>query len=191
MEKLLSVFARLHSKKHSPFVARNNCDITNLGPNSVLYQKGNALHITRGRREITIFTPPISLSGANTLQNKSQCLSPNLVWQRVAARAILGSLWCQSPISPVTFFQRKSRFPRDSALCNFHSEFLHIERGPSSSLLCRCAPQWPKKGKIKTAYQAKSPIFSWWSEKALRRRLIPGYTFGIKSVEPGKILSMS
>ena len=101
---------------------------------AALHYQGNVSHITRGRGEITIFTPPISLSGADTLQNKSQCLSPNLVWQRVATRAILGSLWCQSPISPVTFFQRKSRFPRDSALCNFHSVFLHIERGPSSSL---------------------------------------------------------
>lgn len=113
---------------------RNNCDVTNWSPSSMHYQQGNVLHITRGREEITIFTPPISLSGANTLQNKSQCLSPNLVWQRVAACAILGSLWCQSPISPVTFFQRKSRFPRDSALCNFHSVFFHIEQGPSSLL---------------------------------------------------------
>lgn len=109
------------------FQTRNNCDVTNLSPSSMHYQEGNVLHITRGRGEITIFTPPISLSEASTLQNKSQCLSPNLVWQRVAARAILGSLWCQSPISPVTFFQRKSRFPRDSALCNFHSVFLHTE----------------------------------------------------------------
>lgn len=89
-----------------------------------LYQEGIANN--QGRGEITIYTAPISLSGANTLQNKSQCLSPNLVWQRVAARAILGSLWCQSPISPMTFFQRKSRFPRDSALCNFHRVFLHM-----------------------------------------------------------------
>lgn len=82
---------------------RNDCDVTNLSPSSVHYQ-ANVSHITKGRGEIAIFTPPISLSGANTLQNKSQCLSPNLVWQRVATRAILGSLWCQSPISPVTFF---------------------------------------------------------------------------------------
>lgn len=58
---------------------RNNCDVTNLSPSSMHYQEGNVLHITRGRGEITIFTPPISLSGANTLQNKSQCLSPNPV----------------------------------------------------------------------------------------------------------------
>lgn len=110
-----------------------------------VYQRGNVLHITRGRREITIYTPPISLSGANTLQNKSQRLTPNLVWQRVAACAILGPLWCQSPISPVTFFQRKSRFPRDSALCNFHSLSLHAEWEPSSSLLRHCSPSWPEK----------------------------------------------
>lgn len=132
MEELESIFTHFPTLSQSyvhPFLLQttNNCDVTNLSPSSVHYQEGNVLHITRGRGEITIFTPPISLSGANTSQNKSQCLSPNLVWQRVAARAILGSLWCQSPISPVTFFQRKSRFPRDSALCNFHSVFLHIE----------------------------------------------------------------
>lgn len=79
-----------------------------------------ALQLGRRRGEITIFTPPVSLSDASTLQNKSQCLGPNFVWQRVAAGAILASLWCQSPISAVTFFtpppKRKSRFPRDSAL---------------------------------------------------------------------------
>lgn len=172
--------------RHS-FQKLNNCDVTNLGPSSVHYQWGNALHITRGREEITIFTPPISLSGADTLQNKSQCLSLNLVWQRVAASAILGSLWCQSPISPVTFFQRKSRFPRDSALCNFHSVFLPIEQRPSSPLACGCSLQWPEKGEIKTAYQAKSPIFSCSTEKTLYTCLILSYTFGMKGAEPGKV----
>lgn len=56
---------------------RNNCDITDPQPRRC--EVANVLRITLGRGEITIFTPPISLSGASTLQNKSQCLSPNLV----------------------------------------------------------------------------------------------------------------
>lgn len=72
--------------------------------------KGKVMYFMQPRekgKKNTIFTPPISYSRANSLQNKSQCLSPNLVWQCVAAHAILGSLWCQSPISPMTFFSKK------------------------------------------------------------------------------------
>lgn len=127
----------------------NNCDITGLGLG--ICEVANVLRITLGRGEITIFTPPISLSGASTLQNKSQCLSPNLVWQRVAAYAIPGPLWCQSPISPMTFFfKERVDFLETLPFATSTVYSCTQTRGPPSHPNAVALRSGKRKGKIKT-----------------------------------------
>lgn len=106
----------------------NNCDVTSLGPSSMHYQQGNAMHITRGkRRNHNFYTSHLPFRGQYFAEQKSMSQPKSCLTMR-SSPCYFGSLWCQSSISPVTFFQRKSRFPRDSALCNFQCILAHRVR---------------------------------------------------------------
>lgn len=80
----------------------------------------------------TISTPSIFLSGPNTSWNKSQRLSPNALWQASAGHVISVSLWCQSPTSGMTPFQRRAAFPREFSPSTFHIVLSYGDMGTSS-----------------------------------------------------------
>lgn len=114
----------------------NNCDIIKGTSSYTLFTCIDHINQREGNRnregdwKLAVLPLPSSLEGRHHA-DKSQCLNPNASWQCVSALTIFCSLWCQSSISPMTFFQRKSRFPRDSTLCNFHSLLLNRKMYPS------------------------------------------------------------
>lgn len=131
----------------------NNCDI--IKGTSPWASFTCTDHISRregekGNRQFCAFHP---LWEDRHRADKSQGLNPNSSWQRGTPLPILVSLWCQSRISPMTFFQRKSRFPRDSTRCTSTAYYWIGKRRPPFSFHIVARQDVCKFGvKIKTAH---------------------------------------